>query len=65
MPWLYSEYQAKNVAFYKKCGFGVFDEREFSYNGKTMRYWSICHKPDMQKEKKILTQEKQTDTKDS
>lgn len=31
----------KNIAFYKRCGFEVFDEREFTYNGKTMRSWSV------------------------
>ena len=31
----------KNITFYKRCGFEVFDEREFAYNGKTMRSWSI------------------------
>ena len=31
----------KNIAFYKRCGFEVFDEREFAYNGKTMRSWSV------------------------
>ena len=31
----------KNIAFYKRCGFEVFDEREFTYNGRTMRSWSV------------------------
>ena len=31
----------KNIAYYKRCGFEVFDEREFTYNGKTMRSWSV------------------------
>jgi hypothetical protein len=31
----------KNIAFYKRCGFEVFDEREFTNNGKTMRSWSV------------------------
>ena len=31
----------KNIAFYKRCGYEVFDEREFTYNGKTMRSWSV------------------------
>ena len=42
------EYQTKgtgiwyqNIAFYKRCGFEVFDEREFTYNGKTTRSWSV------------------------
>ena len=31
----------KHIAFYKRCGYEVFDEREFTYNGKTMRSWSV------------------------
>ena len=31
----------RNIAFYKRCGFEVFDEQEFTYNGKTMRSWSV------------------------
>ena len=31
----------KNTAFYIRCGFEAFDEREFTYNGKTMRSWSM------------------------
>ena len=31
----------KNIAFYKKRGFEVFDEREIIHNGKKMGSWSV------------------------
>jgi len=31
----------KNIAYYKRCGFKTFDEREFTYNGRKMRSWSV------------------------
>ena len=39
----------KNIAYYKRCGFETFDEREFTYNRRTMRSWSV--------KKKLLTNE--------
>lgn len=31
----------KNIAFYKKLGFEVFDYRTIAYGGKTMGSWSV------------------------
>ena len=31
----------KNLNFYLKRGYEVFDEREIQYNGKTMSSWSL------------------------
>ena len=31
----------KNIAYYRKRGFNVFDEREFTYDGKRMGSWSV------------------------
>ena len=31
----------KNLDFYLKRGYEVFDEREIDYNGKTMGSWSM------------------------
>ena len=31
----------KNIAFYKKLGFEVFDFRTIEYRGKTMGSWSV------------------------
>ena len=31
----------KNLDFYLKRGYEVFDEREIDYNGKTMGSWSL------------------------
>ena len=34
----------KNIAFYKKLGFEVFDFRTIEYRGKTMGSWSVKKK---------------------
>lgn len=34
----------KNIAFYKKCGFEVFDYRTIEHEGKTMGSWSVKKK---------------------
>lgn len=34
----------KNIAFYKKLGFEVFDYRTIAYGGKTMGSWSVKKK---------------------
>lgn len=34
----------KNIAFYKKLGFEVFDYRTIEHDGKTMGSWSVKKK---------------------